>query len=189
MKTLSREDYLDLLKAQGVPREHLAFICPACATVQSIHDFIVAGVDPAKAEEFVGFSCIGRLTHRKAPPLLKDRGTQIGCNWTLGGLLGIHVVEIIGEDGKHHPVFEIANAELAQRHMKGEQIAIPVPETGVSPARCRVCGCTDHDCSGCIRRTGEPCHWVEPDLCSACVAQDPKPAPRRRHGQGERRNG
>lgn len=34
--------------------------------------------------------------------------------------------------------------------------------------RCRVCGCTDDDCSGCIERTGRPCWWVEHDLCSAC---------------------
>lgn len=33
---------------------------------------------------------------------------------------------------------------------------------------CRVCGCTDDDCSGCIERTGVPCYWVENDLCSAC---------------------
>lgn len=39
---------------------------------------------------------------------------------------------------------------------------------------CRVCGCTDADCSGCIERTGEPCSWVEDDLCSAC---DPDYAP------------
>lgn len=37
---------------------------------------------------------------------------------------------------------------------------------------CRVCGCTDHDCRGCIERTGEPCHWVEADLCSACVGRE-----------------
>lgn len=36
-------------------------------------------------------------------------------------------------------------------------------------ASCRVCGCTDDDCHQCIERTGEPCHWVEEDLCSACV--------------------
>lgn len=36
---------------------------------------------------------------------------------------------------------------------------------------CRVCGCTDHDCSRCIERQGEPCHWVEDDLCSACMPQ------------------
>ncbi len=34
---------------------------------------------------------------------------------------------------------------------------------------CRVCGCTDDDCAGCIERTGEPCHWAEDDLCSACA--------------------
>ena len=33
---------------------------------------------------------------------------------------------------------------------------------------CRVCGCTEKDCGGCIEKTGGPCHWVENDLCSAC---------------------
>lgn len=35
--------------------------------------------------------------------------------------------------------------------------------------RCQVCGCTDLNCSGCVERTGESCHWVEADLCSACA--------------------
>lgn len=35
--------------------------------------------------------------------------------------------------------------------------------------RCRVCGCTDHNCQQCIEKTGSPCYWVEDDLCSACV--------------------
>lgn len=34
---------------------------------------------------------------------------------------------------------------------------------------CRRCGCTDVDCSDCVERTGLPCHWIEKDLCSACV--------------------
>lgn len=33
---------------------------------------------------------------------------------------------------------------------------------------CRVCGCTDDNCKQCIEKTGSPCYWVEPDLCSAC---------------------
>ena len=37
------------------------------------------------------------------------------------------------------------------------------------PQKCRVCGCTDADCRQCVERTGSPCYWVEPDLCSACV--------------------
>jgi hypothetical protein len=38
-----------------------------------------------------------------------------------------------------------------------------------SERSCRVCGCTEDDCSGCIERTGKPCHWVAEDLCSACA--------------------
>lgn len=38
---------------------------------------------------------------------------------------------------------------------------------------CRVCGCTEADCAGCLARTGKSCHWVEVDLCSACVEQPP----------------
>ena len=34
--------------------------------------------------------------------------------------------------------------------------------------KCRVCGCTDNDCRRCIERTGQPCSWVEENLCSAC---------------------
>lgn len=37
--------------------------------------------------------------------------------------------------------------------------------------RCRVCGCTDDDCHQCIEKTGKPCHWVEDDLCSACITE------------------
>lgn len=35
---------------------------------------------------------------------------------------------------------------------------------------CRECGCVQVDCRRCIARTGEPCSWIEPDLCSACAA-------------------
>lgn len=34
---------------------------------------------------------------------------------------------------------------------------------------CRVCGCTDYDCTVCLERTGKPCYWFEEDLCSACA--------------------
>lgn len=39
------------------------------------------------------------------------------------------------------------------------------------PGRCRVCGCTDDDCSQCVEATGEACFWVEPDLCSRCFIE------------------
>jgi hypothetical protein len=45
--------------------------------------------------------------------------------------------------------------------------------TPACPRACRICGCTDDDCSGCIAATGVPCSWVpgEVDLCSACRDQ------------------
>lgn len=35
---------------------------------------------------------------------------------------------------------------------------------------CRVCGCTAADCTSCVERSedGEPCTWVDDDLCSVC---------------------
>lgn len=44
---------------------------------------------------------------------------------------------------------------------------------------CRVCGCTDDDCSQCVEKTGEPCSWVSPGLCSACVDDVDEHAPPR----------
>jgi len=41
--------------------------------------------------------------------------------------------------------------------------------TGEAPDSCRVCGCTEDDCSQCVEKTGEPCSWIAPGLCSACV--------------------
>lgn len=39
---------------------------------------------------------------------------------------------------------------------------------------CLSCGCTQNDCSGCIRDTGKPCYWIGDGLCSACflIEQD-----------------
>jgi hypothetical protein len=38
---------------------------------------------------------------------------------------------------------------------------------------CRVCGCTDDDCTRCVERTGSPYWWVAADWCSACVGVPP----------------
>lgn len=48
--------------------------------------------------------------------------------------------------------------------------------------RCRVCKCTDADCRRCVARTGEPCHWVAADLCSACVGGPARAAAKRPRG-------
>lgn len=34
---------------------------------------------------------------------------------------------------------------------------------------CLGCGCTNENCIHCIKKTGQPCYWVEENLCSACA--------------------
>lgn len=34
--------------------------------------------------------------------------------------------------------------------------------------KCRICGCTNDDCSQCVEVQGFACYWVEDDLCSRC---------------------
>lgn len=47
------------------------------------------------------------------------------------------------------------------QHMEAEVIDEPV---------CRCCGCTEHN--ACISIQGDPCAWVEDDLCSECVGRE-----------------
>jgi Protein of unknown function (DUF3102) len=82
-----------------------------------------------------------------------------------------------GEKVTHGVAKEIVRKARARRPKQVELVdeieeeeaeeAAEEPET-VEPQACRVCGCTEDDCRGCIEKTGEPCWWVEPGLCSAC---------------------
>lgn len=90
------------------------FVCPACGTVQGAPDFYAAGFERGKGEvnKYLGFSCIGRFTRQgDAGIAAKNRGEKWdkGCNWTLGGLLQIHELEVEFE-GKKVPHFAIAPA-------------------------------------------------------------------------------
>lgn len=106
MKTVTIKEYHALLRQQKCEKEFLTMRCPACGTIQSARDLIAAGAgkDFDEVEKYLGFSCVGRWTHEKGPP--REKGTQEGCNWTLGGLFQIHEFEVIDEEGKHHPNFE-----------------------------------------------------------------------------------
>lgn len=116
MKTMTLEEYHSALKAQGVPRENLALVCPLCKCVQSAADLIEAGAGRTfdDVERYLGFSCVGRWTGAKSPRAKPDGKP---CDWTLGGLFTLHELEVITPDGETHPRFEPATPEQAQGHM------------------------------------------------------------------------
>lgn len=118
MKTMTIKEFIDAFSAQGVPREHLAAVCPCCATVQSMKDLMDAGqMDWDKASSYFAFSCIGRWTGAGAPPRNGDSNGR-GCDWTLGGLFKIAELEVIAEDGSKHLRFLPATPEQARAHME-----------------------------------------------------------------------
>ena len=117
MRTIAFEEFKGELKAQGVPIEHVAFICPMCKTIQSASDLIKAGAgkDFDEVEKYLGFSCVGRWTNAKSPRKKPDGEP---CDWTLGGLFPLHSLEVETPDGEKHPRFELATPEQAQAHMQ-----------------------------------------------------------------------
>ena len=120
MKTMTLSEWQDALKSQGVPRNHIAFKCPICGTIQSAADLVKSGAGASfnDVQRLLGFSCIGRFTG--AGGHKKGESAGRGCNWTLGGLFRVHKLEVVTEDGEHHPRFELASPEEAQRHMEGK---------------------------------------------------------------------
>ena len=94
------------------------FVCPMCGTIQSVQQLldavIAAGGKKDDVHDYIGFSCIGRFTKAgDAGISAHGRGEKWdkGCNWTLGGLLQCHTFEVIMEDGKARPTFELADVE------------------------------------------------------------------------------
>lgn len=83
------------MKAQGVSgREHVAFVCPICSTVQSMTSLLRTGAPAEKVENYLGFSCEGRFSDAGPWPHSKDKTAKAkarrevrGCDWTLGGFL------------------------------------------------------------------------------------------------------
>ncbi|MNM76912.1 hypothetical protein D3C81_887510 [compost metagenome] len=113
MKTLTVSEFRAAIDAQSVDREDIAFICPRCATVQSARSLIAAGagLDYDSVGKYLGFSCVGRFTGAGSARAQPDGAP---CDWTLGGLFALHELEVVTEDGKAHPHFEVATPDQAR---------------------------------------------------------------------------
>lgn len=112
MEKIDQTTWHDRIRAQGTPdRRDIAFVCPICRTVQSMRSFDAVGKADI-AENQVGFSCIGRQTN--AGPHKRGEDPGRGCDWTLGGLLRLHDLEVTTDDGVVHPTFALASSEQAE---------------------------------------------------------------------------
>ena len=114
MQTLTLAEFRAALAAQGVDRINYALVCPNCKTVQSIRDFVDVGLTAERAERLIGFSCVGRAFSIAKRPAKAKPGD--GCDWSLGGLLKLHELEVVDDHGRPRPHFAPATPEQAQAH-------------------------------------------------------------------------
>lgn len=123
-KQVTLAEFQKLAKAQGVPKEDMAFVCPVCGTIQSARDLIATGAGKTfeEVEKYIAFSCVGRWT--KAGPYQPEDAPGKGCDWTLGGLFQMYTLEVVTPDGGIYPRFEPATPEEAKKHL-AEPIKIP----------------------------------------------------------------
>jgi hypothetical protein len=100
--------------------------------------------------------------HTKSPGTA-DPDDPPGDEWEV-----MHVVEnTLDEDDDGHLMVMVPGASRWQpleNFNWGERLAPPIQ----GGRACRQCGCTEWN--ACVT-DGVPCHWVEPDLCSACAGK------------------
>lgn len=128
MTKFTLKEFHAALRAQGVPQLDFAFKCPICATVQSARDLINAGAGKTfdDVQKYLGFSCVGRFTN--AGPFDRKGKNNLpgnGCDWTLGGLLRFHKMEVYDE-GEVHMRFEVCTPEEAQAHARAVPAQVSV---------------------------------------------------------------
>lgn len=92
-------------------------------------------------------------------------------DWSLRAMQALQDVCDEAQDAAGDPDGEDQCLDLRELMAEFEEMRQQDNVVSSSTWTCRVCGCTDDDCRQCIERTGEPCYWVEEDLCSACEAQ------------------
>jgi len=126
MKTMTIEEFQTALREQAPSSVQVCFVCPMCGTVQNMIDLIIAGAGKTEEEvsKYIGFSCVGRFTHHKPPP--QEKGSQCGCNWTLGGLFQCHQLEVVTEDGVRHPRFDLATPGQTAVHLLDQIMTVEV---------------------------------------------------------------
>lgn len=128
-RRMTREAYIARLENQHLDPLHWAAVCPICGTVQSRASLNRAGgkrYDAATQDHdgMFAFACEGRLTgagHWPGKRATAARRAIRGCNWSLGGLLKLHEIEV-EYDGVIHSLFRPASREEAQAlfaEMKG----------------------------------------------------------------------
>ena len=128
---------------------------------------------PDEAQPVFHYLLLILLQSRDVPSLddLKGIEKKNDLFWEYAGMTVDEYRELYLQAAGEVVEDELEPKEAAGKKKKGGK------KKAAAVRKCRVCGCTDEDCSQCVEKTGEPCYWVEDDLCSACVNESPDDDP------------
>lgn len=100
-RRITREEWIAEAKRRfGKDPKKWRFRCVVCGHEQSAEEVIERNPElEGSISTWIYFSCEGRFT------------AGGGCDWTLGGLLQLHTLEVEADDGEIVPVFEFADPE------------------------------------------------------------------------------
>ncbi len=115
METITLQEFQDRCRAQGVPREHIAFKCPRCGTVQSMASLAEAGCPRDNLEKAIGFTCEGVFSNIGGfRPFRATRELPLrGCDYSLGPRHA-HADLAVVHLGHSYEHFAVATPEEAQ---------------------------------------------------------------------------
>ena len=102
---ITRDEWLAMgERLYGKDTSKWKFKCVQCGNVQTLDDFVAAGLTPEEASTRVYFSCLGRVRN------------GVGCNWSLGGLFQIHNLEVFDDtDNTTTAIFDFAGGVPPRR--------------------------------------------------------------------------
>lgn len=84
------------------------FVCPCCARVTAVREWLDLG-----APGGVAFSCVGRWLEGSGDAFDRSGCNDLGCNYAGGGLFRLNPVTVTYPDGETQTVFQFAEPDEA----------------------------------------------------------------------------
>lgn len=176
-----------LTAAQRKEKEKQARVAEAVQQVVAAADRYDVTAQPMPMTIVRGLfaGCVDRMLHDVKKLIVRGRGwrgegkSDVRGAWSAGlkSLSDSQIFGLMVEILVTSPAYQFSTTRIPDGLLdlaEGLGISAEIRDVlgdmcDVEKGVCRVCGCTDEDCRQCIERTGQPCHWVEDDLCSACA--------------------
>lgn len=100
MLYVKRKDWMKIAKDAYGDKKSWQFKCVSCGHIQSIGSVLDNNPSLKDVLDWIYQNCEGRYTKGH------------GCDWSLGGLFTMHLIEVVDDDGSRFATFEFADKSV-----------------------------------------------------------------------------